>query len=116
MSKVSESVFSDENDSPDAIGGRAGSQRRAMAQSVVSSSLQVQDGDKLLHGDRDGAPKILSQSLEFDKDATKNSDLKGINQTQDDDFKMPDILSDQENSASVRNDASTKKKEKKQLG
>lgn len=55
--------------------------------------------------------------MDFDKDAAKNSDLKIANQSQDDEFKMPDILSDdRENSASVKNDNPNKNKDKKQIG
>lgn len=47
-----------------------------MVQSFVSTSVDMNDiGESLLRGD-DGNGKALHHSVDFDKDAGKNSDLK----------------------------------------
>ena len=108
MSKVSE--FS--ADEPDLVDNKVATmaQRRALAQSAISSSLQIgETGESLLRHD-DGSGKFLSQSLDFDKDGAKNSDLKGTNQTHEE-LKLPDVNSEA-NSSSAPNDKLKRDKDK----
>ena len=74
----------------------------------------MEEGEKLLKEEKDPGTKVLSLSLEFDKDLAKNSDLKVVDNTQEDEFKMPDMFSDIENSASVKGDPNSK--DKKSVG
>lgn len=62
----------------------------------MSSSLEINDisNGSLLRHPEDGNGKMLSQSVEFDKNGAKNSDLKCSNQQQDDELKLPEVFSE----------------------
>lgn len=75
MSKISD--FSDENSDGEMPVQRKQSQARVrLAQSTISNSLNMSDKtiEILVNQDKNNNNKV-SQSLEFDKDALKNSDL-----------------------------------------
>lgn len=97
MSKISD--FSDENSDGEMPVQRKQSQARVrLAQSTISNSLNMSDKtiEILVNQDKNNNNKV-SQSLEFDKDALKNSDLNQVaatNDNIDDELKLPDAGSE----------------------